>query len=468
MRRFSLWLRGKPMVSDSLLALGLFVIDVLAVGESRNKVAYLVLSVFLVLPMIVRRTYTKAAAVAMVLLSTTAALVNWAGHDSESAHPALLGLGIMLYTLVAYVGRREGLAYLVLLALDSFIAYITIGKPIGADLAFIVLFYALCWTLAEFVGARHAYDNEVAARLAVADYDRERRAHDAVAAERTRIARELHDVVAHAVSVIIVQADGARFALRHDPDTAEKALATIAGTGRDALRELRRTVELLRTEHAPEQLPQHGTAGIAKVVEMMRNTGLQVSLELTGEIDTVSPEVSLGIHRIVQESLTNTLRHAGPTPSARVTVARRDTDVLVEIVDSRGLATEPTPNPEPRNGSGPRWHTPASLEATAGVPAGQAMPGARQSDIPGPPAPARTQGTGGGRGPAGSGCGPATSGSGAAGTLGPALRIPGSGLGLVGMRERIAVLGGTLSTGRNPQGGWSVRATIPLDRTDID
>ncbi|MGW2665484.1 sensor histidine kinase [Nocardia tengchongensis] len=404
MRRFSLWLRGKPLINDSAVALLLFVIDVLALSNSQYKPTYLVLSVLLPLPIVFRRTHTRAAAVAMVALSMIGSLVHWTVGD-HAVHPALLGLGIMLYTLVAYVGRRQGLVYLVILVLDGFLAAAAVGKPQGADIVFNALFYALCWTLAEFVGARHAYDAEVAARLAVADYDRERRAHDAVAAERTRIARELHDVVAHAVSVIIVQADGARFALRHDPDTAEQALSTIAGIGREALRELRRTVELLRTDHAPEQLPQHGTAGIAKVVDMMRSAGLEVTLELRGELDAVTPEVSLGIHRIVQESLTNTLRHAGPDPQADVRVTRRDTDVLLDITDT-GCA--PLAAPEPG----------------------------------GCPSAAATR------------------------SLTPA-RIPGSGLGLVGMRERIAVLGGTLTAGRNPHGGWTVRATIPLERADL-
>ncbi|MEU0542980.1 histidine kinase [Nocardia sp. NPDC005978] len=389
MRRFSLWLRDRPLISDSMLALGLLIIDMLAIGESRHRVVYVVLGVLLVLPMVFRRTYPRASAVALVTFSICLTLVHWGLAQGNSLHPALLGLGIMLYTLVAYVGRREGLWYLGALLVDGGLSYLLLDTPEGfTDTAFTALYYALCWTLAEFVGARHAYDNEVAARLAVADYDRERRSHDAVAAERTRIARELHDVVAHAVSVMIVQADGARYTLRQDPDAAEKAVTIIAGTGRDALRELRRTVELLRSEHAPEGLPQHGTAGIAKVVHMMRETGLAVGLEMAGELDTVSPEVSLGIHRIVQESLTNTLRHAGPDPRAEVVVARRDSDVLVEISDSgRG---EPASN-----------------------------------------------------------------------------RIPGSGLGLLGMRERIAVLGGTLDTGRNGNGGWTVRATIPLDRAAL-
>ncbi|MFC9872390.1 sensor histidine kinase [Nocardia salmonicida] len=391
MRRFSLWLRGRPIVADSMLAGLLLLLDALGVGDERNKIVYLFFSVILPLPLVLRRVYPRAVAAALLVLSLLNTLLGYLTEEHTADHVALIGLGVMLYTLVAYVGRREGLIFLAFLALDTVLSVVLLDQPKAGDLALVGLIYALCWTLAEFNGARHAYDSEVAARLAVADYDKERRAHDAVAAERTRIARELHDVVAHAVSVIIVQADGAKYALRQDPETAERALATIAGTGREALRELRRTVALLRTEHAPELLPQHGSAGIAKLAQMMREAGLAVDLELTGELDDIAPEVSLGLHRIVQESLTNTLRHAGTEPKAVVRVHRREEDILVEVTDS------------------------------GGVPA-QVSPGAE---------------------------------------------IPGTGMGLVGMRERVAVLGGTLSAGRLDDGRWRVRADLPL-RTETD
>ncbi|WP_410872573.1 sensor histidine kinase [Nocardia sp. A7] len=391
MRRFSLWLRGRPIVADSILAGLLLFLDAIGVGDEHNKVVYLIFSVILPLPLILRRVYPRTVAAVLLVLSLLNTLIGYLIDDQVADHVALIGLGVMLYTLVAYVGRREGLIFLVFLTLDMAASVVLLDQPRGGDLAMAGLIYALCWTLAEFNGARHAYDSEVAARLAVADYDKERRAHDAVAAERTRIARELHDVVAHAVSVIIVQADGAKYALRQDPETAERALATIAGTGRDALRELRRTVALLRTEHAPELLPQHGSAGIAKLAQMMREAGLAVDLELTGELDDIAPEVSLGVHRIVQESLTNTLRHAGAESKAVVRVHRRDEDILVEVTDSGGI--------------------PATVSAGS--------------------------------------------------------EIPGTGMGLVGMRERVAVLGGTLHAGRLDDGRWQVRADLPL-RTETD
>ncbi|MBF6170571.1 sensor histidine kinase [Nocardia blacklockiae] len=398
MRRFSLWLRGKPMVADSMLALALVLLDLALVPGKHYEPLYIVMSLLVPLPVVWRRSAPRASAAALLALAVTDTALSYV-TGKDLAPPALVAVGIMLYTLVAYVGRREGLLYLAALIVDDVLAIVVLDQAVWSTVGFLVMYYALCWTLAEFLGARHAYDREVAARLAVADYDRDRSAHEAVSNERTRIARELHDVVAHAVSVIIVQADGAKFALRRDPDAAEQALRTIAATGRDALRELRRTVALLRTEHAPEQLPQHGTAGLAKVVGMMRSAGLAVELELTGELDDVAPEVSLGVHRIVQESLTNTFRHAGPDPKAWVRVRRRDSDVLVEV-DDLGHAAEAGP--------------PTAAASTAD-------PVARAT-------------------------------------------LRGSGLGLVGMRERVAVLGGTLEAGRRASGGWRVRATIPLVR----
>ena len=403
------------MVADSMLAALLLIADLLTVGGKRNVVAYVAFGVLVPLPVVVRRKYPRASAGALLGLSIVVSLAGRAVGANLQV-PALGALGIALYTLVAYVGRREGLIYLCGLALDAALTDAVNHESIPMTIAILTLYYALCWTLAEFLGARHAYDAEVAARLAVADIDRERAAHEAVSVERTRVARELHDIVAHAVSVIVVHADGARYALRTDPDAAEQALVTIAATGRDALRELRRTVALLRTDQTPQELPQHGTAGLARVVGMMRGAGLAVELELAGELDGIAPEVSLGVHRIVQESLTNTFRHAGPDPKAWVRVHRRDEDVLVEVVDLGHPAAGSSPEPI----------------------AGNTIPG-------GSPRPDRS----------------------AAPTL-ARNGITGSGLGLVGMRERVAVLGGSLEAGRRPEGGWRVRAVIPLARDRHD
>lgn len=382
MRRFSLWLRGKPTVADAILAAMLFVAEfVLIAREPVHPFLHMVPAIALSAPIVWRRRFPRTVAAVVLAASFANTLASWSVGDLSAEHPALLALPIALYTLVVYVGRPVGLVFLVGLAVDTVTSVVLLDQSVFQTGLFSVLLYALSWTAAEFLGARHAYDEEVAARLAVAEYDRDRRAQEAVAAERTRIARELHDVVAHAVSVMIVQADGATYALKKNPAVAEQALRNISGTGRQALAELRRTVSLLRVEQS-DDLPQHGTAGLANLVAMMRSAGLRVELELAGELDEISPTVSLGVHRLVQESLTNVLRHAGNNPKARVRVHRRDEDVLVEVTD---------------NG-----------KDTGGF-------------------------------------------------------TSGSGNGLLGMRERVAVLGGNVEAGRRTDGSWRVRATLPLD-----
>ncbi|MDH6281154.1 sensor histidine kinase [Prescottella agglutinans] len=395
MRRFSLWLRERPMVADAMLAGLLFALEVASAFGRTSPVLYVLTGAGLSLPIACRRRHPRAAATAVLVMSIVCTLTLYATgelNSEEGSHPAVFALAVSLYSLVAYVGRRAAAYYVIGLVIDAVISIRLFDEDALAIAIFWALAYTLSWILAEFVGARRAYDEEVAARLAVAELERDRRADDAVYAERTRIARELHDVVAHAVSVMIVQADGASYTLRRDPEKAERALSNIAGTGREALAELRRTVALLRTPQTPAEMPQHGTAGVARVVETMRAAGLAVELTQSGAIDDVRPAVSLGVHRLVQESLTNVLRHSGADPKAWVHVARRENDVLVEIVD----------NGSARYGSSGRRRA-----ARAG--------------------------------------------------------LEGSGNGLVGMRERVAVLGGTLEAGRRRDGGWTVRAELPLD-----
>lgn len=387
MRRFSLWLRGKPFVADSLLAVALFFIDAVAfVGGSTdsNWMLFVTVTVAVCAPVAWRRRHPRIVACAVLLASLFGTFGGVAVGDTGSLHPSLLALPIMLYTVVTYVGRRDATVYLAALIVDSALAMTLFDQEPISTILFSVMMYALAWIAAEFLGARRAYDEAVEARLAVAEYDRDRRAEEAVAMERTRIARELHDVIAHGVSVMVVQADGASYAIRKDPDRAEQAVANISATGRAALAELRRTVALLRTNPHSDDMPLYGTAGLAKVVDLMSRAGLNVALEQTGNLDDISPAISLGIHRLVQESLTNVLRHGGHAPRARVTVIRRDEDVLVEIVNS---GSEPT--------------------------------------------------------------GPGT--------------VVGTGNGLLGMRERVAVLQGSLEAGRADDGQWHVRAELPLE-----
>lgn len=206
-----------------------------------------------------------------------------------------------------------------------------------------------------------------------------------MADERARIARELHDVVAHAVSVIVVQADGAAYAVRSQPELAERAVKTISSTGREALTELRRLLGVLRSEEAGGELtPQPaGTQSLSELAERVRAVGLPVRLEIVGNVDDLPAGVGLGVYRIVQEALTNSLKHAGPGTKAVVRVEHSGDEVHLDIADD----------------------------------------GRR-----------------------------------AAGTL---VGVSG-GNGLIGMRERALVFGGSLDAGPRPGGGWQVKARLPL------
>ncbi|MGK3200082.1 sensor histidine kinase [Amycolatopsis sp. MEPSY49] len=300
------------------------------------------------------------------------------------------GLAMSIYSVVVYAGRRQGLVFVGAVIVSSAVQ-LALEPPddeLVIEILFLAFGIALCWTLGEFVGARRAYDVEVEARLHLLETERDQATRIAVAEERGRIARELHDVVAHAVSVMVVQADGASYAIESSPELAQRALQTISETGRGALGELRRLLDVLRSDDADGEprVPQPDAHAIADLADRMRTAGVPVELE-ADDLGDLPAGVSLGIYRIVQESLTNTLKHAGRGAMASVRVHR--TGDLVEVLVSDD---------------------------------------------------------GAGRVPQ---------------LAGSAQRLPG-GNGLIGMRERAHVYGGTLDVGPAPGGGWQVRAELPV------
>ena len=157
----------------------------------------------------------------------------------------------------------------------------------------------------------------------------------AVAEERVKIARELHDVVGHSLSVIILQGNGGEYAFDHDPDRAREALRTIGVTGRDALEEINALVQILRSDgdHGIAQDPAT-LSRITVVIERARDAGLAVDFVVEGRPPDVPGGIALAVHRIVQESLTNTLKHAGPAPSATVHLTYRHDGIEVEVTDT--------------------------------------------------------------------------------------------------------------------------------------
>ncbi len=146
-----------------------------------------------------------------------------------------------------------------------------------------------------------------------------------------RIAREMHDVLAHTVSVMVVQAEAAEDALDREPERARVPLQRVHGTGREALREIRQVLAVLRSEEPRDALPAPRLADLQELVERAREAGLPVELRL--DVDTEPPaDVARAVHRLCQEALTNVLRHAGPVP-VRIDVQSRGDRVLVQVVD---------------------------------------------------------------------------------------------------------------------------------------
>ena len=224
---------------------------------------------------------------------------------------------------------REAVGGLALaLASVTLIVFNDPGRAVG-DFVFPWLMFTLAW-LAGFALRR---------RLRQASHIEER-AQRAVADERARIARELHDVVAHAVSVMTVQAGAVRRVLRDDQDREREALEVVEKTGRQALAEMRRMVGVLRNpEDAPALAPQPSLEYLERLLEDVRAAGLDVAVRIEGERTSLPAGVDLTAYRLVQEALTNTLRHANAT-RAQVTVRYGDGEVELVVADD-GRAVEP-------------------------------------------------------------------------------------------------------------------------------
>ena len=203
-----------------------------------------------------------------------------------------------------------------------------------SDVAFVSLLVGVPWGAGVGIRRRRASEGRLERHAHVLERDREQRAREAVAEERARIARELHDVVAHGVSVMTLQAQGGARMLDSEPEEARRAFTAIEQIGRRSLVEMRRLLGMLRSTDDELPLgPQPGLTELDVLVEQVRAAGLPVELAREGEPAAVPPGVDLSAFRIVQEALTNTLKHAGPT-HAKVTVRYREHAIELEVADS--------------------------------------------------------------------------------------------------------------------------------------
>ena len=321
-------------------------------------------------PLVWRR---KAPIVALAGTAIGLVALRLWGYPIDFAGIALV---IAEYSAAAHRGRVPVLTLALPVAIGAWVAIFLIERPVHRDWAELVVDVGASVALPMLFG-RYEFN-----RRRRSERDSQRAAHDAVAEERARIAHELHDVVAHAMSVMVVQAGAARVIIRRDPEEATAALKRIEDTGRMGLGEMRR---LLGIEESVDKgtplMPQPGLDRLDELLDNIRGTGLPVEAMVEGTPCHLSPGVDLTAYRVVQEGLTNALKHAGEA-HARVLLRYGEEALEVEIADD-------------------------------------------------------------GRGPPPDGTEPA-------------------GHGLIGMRERVALFGGSLETGARPGGGFIVRARIPV------
>jgi len=193
-------------------------------------------------------------------------------------------------------------------------------------------FVAASWVLGYAIRTRRAYIAELKARAARLEAEEGERAARAVVDERLRIARELHDVIGHSISLITIQAEAATRSVRTNPDAVPGFLTRISAASRQALAEMRHVLAVLRPDAEAELSPQPGLADLGELIEGLNARG-GLETRLDAEPMDLSPGVALTVYRIVQESLTNVLKHAGPGARAAVTVVRSEDSVRVSVQD---------------------------------------------------------------------------------------------------------------------------------------
>jgi signal transduction histidine kinase len=214
------------------------------------------------------------------------------------------------------------------------LAAIEPGQAVGfADVAFFAMFFGGPFAVGRIVRYRRERERQLVGHAAELELSREVRAREAVAEERTRIARELHDVVAHAISVMVLQARGGRRMLAESPDETREALDAIEHAGEQALGEMRRLLGMLRQDDGELALaPQPSLAQLPELADRLTRTGLPVELSVEGDAVELPPGIDVSAYRIVQEALTNALKHAGPA-RAHVTLRFRSDELELEVAD---------------------------------------------------------------------------------------------------------------------------------------
>ncbi|WP_412538091.1 histidine kinase [Longispora sp. K20-0274] len=339
-----------PMAWDALLPT-LLLVDIVTTRAPRELPVALALTAALALPLVWRRRAPRTVFGAVAV----AALVQWL---MDVPLPADIAVLVALYTAAANSGRRGALVAGAIVEAGALLAclrWATDGAfwtPFVAVTGMTVA-AAVLGVNARTTRAYLAAERERAARL---ERDQEQQARLAVAEERTRITREMHDIVTHNLSVMVALADAAVSAQDRSPDRSTAAMLQVSETGRQALTDMRRSLGVLRTDEPDaERHPLPGIAQLESLVDQMRAAGLPTRLEVHGDHTHLPATAQLTVYRLVQEALTNALRHTPAGTRARVRIRCSAGSVTVDVTDS-----------------GPRPPLPA------GTPSGHGIPGMRE------------------------------------------------------------------------------------------
>jgi signal transduction histidine kinase len=283
-----------------------------------------------------RFTFWAPLAAALAIAAT---LVYEPEQIQDLESPFFVVILFAPWCLATYNSRPRAVAGLVVMEAIGIWANIRFGSLLS-DYIWIAGFIALSWATGFILSRRTAHARELAERAERLEQARAAEAERAVDEERARIARELHDVVGHSVSVMTVQASAVRRLLRDDQVKEREALLVVEETGRQALAEMRVMVGVLRRpEESPTLAPQPSLDSLDGLVAQMREAGLPVTLRFEGEPRALPPGLDLTAYRLVQEGLTNALKHAKAS-SAEVVVTYGDDELELEVTDDgRGGAT---------------------------------------------------------------------------------------------------------------------------------
>jgi len=393
--RFVSFTRRNPMVLDGVLAVVLFLISLQWTLEGKvprdARALAIVVAVLATAPVVFRRSRPIPAAAATAVVAA-AGTFTFSGTLAAFILPAL----IMGYSAVAYGPRWAGRLVAAVLAVGMFGPLLISGFFVTDPengwtgpilVAGYMLLILLCVLLLGATRrAQNRYAEQLRERARLLEEGRRQEVRIELLAERSRISREVHDIVAHSLSGIIAQADGGQYAAQRDPQKAVEVLAGIGSAGREALGDVRGLLAVLRDtgpldEDASDR-PQPGTDHLPALVEQVRAGGLPVDLTVTGTPRQLGNGAGLTAYRVVQEALTNVIKHAGRDTPTHVTLAWTDDELTVSVRDEGAQGPRPTP---PRGGHG-----------------------------------------------------------------------------VIGMRERAALHGGSVEIGPHPDGGFAVRLRLPL------